>query len=159
MERTRNQRRGFGRILRGLGDLVNPLRSVDNPSRIRTLLGEIPSRKVDVVPEKQLLPLKHLRLRQLADAGFNTPDFEFWLRGQLLVPKLLEFHKKYVERNGISLRTFTEETILQETPKLPVKYCQRDWNIVLDFCGQHNQIHHTLVNESFPLEQSLITGK
>ncbi len=156
MARTRNQRRGFGRYIRThFPGATRFIRAADG----HTVLGTWISRMLLAPNEKlvapQMLPLKHVRLQELADAGFNCPDFRFWLRNQLRLPELEAFYKK---QGSISLRTVTEENPLEETPKLPVAYDVSDWGSIAHFCGRYNRQYHTLVNEALPLRDSIYAG-
>lgn len=155
MTRTRNQRRAFGRIIQRLG-VGHIMCAIDGAPRVGSWLGRIMQRIPDEAPQRQLLPLKHIRLRELANQGFNYVDFRFWLRNTLNISELKEFFETH---GSISLRTFTEERLDQETPKLPVAYSMRDWDSILEFCVRNNHQYHTLVNQSLPLEHSLLAGR
>ena len=155
MRRTRHERQAFGRRLRGLGtNLFNLFRAADSPSPLRNWLGQMLLKNAAATSE-QLLPLKHVRLQELADAGFNCADFRFWPKNKLDVAELREFWQK---QGRISLRNFREETALEQTPKLPVAYDRSDWSAILDFCRRYNREYHTLVNEALPLKDSLYAG-
>lgn len=101
-------------------------------------------------------PLKHIRLQQLDEAGFNVADFICFPPKELDPVKLREFFDRYSEPNGISLRHFHED----ETRffKCPVKYEVKDWDTVLRFCQEHNQQFYTLVNQAYPLSDSMYAG-
>ena len=152
---SRNNRRGVGRILYRERNLIKRVCPVEIPSSMRRHVGLTAARNSSEPSPVQLLPLKHLRLQELADAGFNCPDFAFWLRGELDIRELRE---KFDQYGKISLRTFKEEDVLQETPKLEVLYGQDDWKVVKSFCERWNPEYHTLVNRSLPLGDSLLTG-
>lgn len=156
MGRTRHQRKAFERLCRKLG-LSNIIKAVDAPAPFRSWLANIILRYVPRESPAMILPLKHIRLQQLADESFNVPVFHYWLRGELKnrISELEDFWKKH---GRISLRNVTEEKILDQTPKLPVKYDQSDWDSISDFCLRHNEQYHTLVNEALPLRDSLMAG-
>ncbi len=155
MKRTRHQRKAFGRLFQKLGSVTDIIRAADAPSFFRSWLGHILLKNISQKPQMQILPLKHTRLEQLAEAGFNCPDFCYWLRGELNPLELKDFLEKY---GRISLRNVTEERLLEQTPKLPVEYDQNDWDFISDFCSKYNRQYHTLVNEALPLKDSLIAG-
>lgn len=155
MRTTRHQRQAFGRLLRKLGSAAMIIRAADAPSSLRSRLGRVLLRKIPEEPQRQMLPLKHVRLQQLYEAGLNCPPFRFWLRGELNPEELQEFLRMH---GRISLRNFTEERILDPTPELPVAYDRSDWNFILDFCRRYNRQYHTLVNEALPLSDSLLAG-
>jgi len=152
--RTRHQRQAFGRILKKLG-AGRLMRAIDGAPRIGSWLGSILNGFSEEIHTRPFLPLKSVRIQQLADRGFNCVDFRSWLRGELNVSVLKEFFEKY---GSISLRTFTEEHPDAQTPKLPVMYGMHDWDSILEFCARHNRQYHTLVNQSLPLEHSLMAG-
>ncbi len=107
-----------------------------------------------------IFPLKDARLNELVRAGFNCPRFRSWPRGKLDLQELREFRELLrVARQGISLRNFREEKILEPTPMLPVAYDQTDWAFIEKFCTEHNRNFHTLVNEGLPLNDSEFAGK
>lgn len=155
MKETRHKRQAFGRRLhkeRGALRLVCP---VEIPSATRNRCGAVLLKEVTGNQQAQILPLKHRRLQELAEAGFNCPDSQFWLRGQLNTTELREFFKRY---GRISLRNFTEENALAETPKLPVAYGRNDWGFIEEFCERNNALYHTLVNQFLPPDESLVAG-
>lgn len=154
MTRTRNQRRAFGRIVRNLG-AGRIMRAIDGAPRLGSWLTSLLQKAPTENSQRQFLPLKHIRLQQLVDRGFNYVDFRFWLRGEL---NILELKKFFDVHGSISLRTFTEERVDQETPKLPVAYDMHDWDSILEFCMCHNRQYHTLVNQSLPLQHSRMAG-
>lgn len=155
MKHNRHQRQAFGRVQHKQRKSIKLICPVEIPLSQKNLCGSLLSKIKKSETNIQLLPLKHLRLQELADSGFNCPDFRFWLRGTLNIAELREFlkiHKK------ISLRNFTEENVLAETPKLPVAYGKNDWNFIEEFCGRNNTQYHTLVNQFLPPDESLLAG-
>lgn len=155
MTQTRHQRKAFGRLFRKLGGATKIISAVDAPSSFRSWLANILLRDISTEPPAQILPLKHVRLQQLADARINTPSFRYWLRGELNPAELKAFLRSH---GRISLRNVREERLLEETPKLPVEYDKSDWDFIIDFCSKHNRQYHTLVNEALPLSDSLMAG-
>lgn len=155
MRRTRHQRKAFGRLFQKLGGLTDIVSAADAPAFFRSWLAGLLLKKNPGKPQMQVLPLKHVRLRQLAEAGFNCPDFRYWLRGELNIPELKSFWEKH---GRLSLRNVREEVLLEQTPKLPVAYDKEDWGFIADFCEHHNRQYHTLVNEALPLRDSLVAG-
>lgn len=154
--RSRNQRRAYGRWLRKkFGLTLKLMRSADSPSVVGSWLAKIAGKETFLGTKALLLPPKHIRLQELADAGFNCPESRFWLRGRLDIQELAEFFDKH---HRISLRNFTEETVGEETPKLPVAYDQSDWGSIVEFCRRHNRAYHTLVNRALPLGDSALAG-
>jgi hypothetical protein len=158
MNWTRSGRQFFGKMLRKYG--LNMFTGADAPGPIHNLLGKIVFKKPPEKPGIQLLPLKHMRLEQLAKAGFNVPNSKCFLRGELQrkekVEELLAFWTKW---RRISLRSFREENVLEETPQLPVLYDTNDPRIILKFSLEHNQHYHTLAHQALPLVDSKYTGK
>ncbi len=154
MVRTRHQRKTLARLIEKFG-INNIFRAIDGPSGFRKRLVEVLMKDPYSKPQKQILPLKHIRLQELLDAGINCPPFLYWLRGEIKIGELKDFWKKH---GRISLRTVTEEINLQPTPKLPVAYDKSDWGFITGFCIEHNIKYHTLVNAALPLEDSLLAG-
>lgn len=101
-------------------------------------------------------PLKHIRLRQLYDAGFNIADFICFPPKELDPVKLRNFFNRFRNKNGTSLRHFHQN----ETRffKCPVKYEVKDWETALRFCQEHNQQFYTLVNEAFRVQDPIFGG-
>ncbi|MBI2109384.1 MAG: hypothetical protein HYT93_04425 [Parcubacteria group bacterium] len=156
MKQTRNQRRAFGRFInKHFKSATRIIRVADGHAIIGSWLARLLLRKSSNYSLERMLPLKHLRLQELAHAGFNCADFRFWLRNELSVEELTVF---FARHGRISLRNFTEEDPLKETPKLPVAYDVDSIDTVLRFCNKHNENYHTLVNEALPLKDSLLAG-
>lgn len=101
-------------------------------------------------------PLKHARLKQLYEAGFNIADFVCFPPRQLSPAKLRKFFERFKKKSGISLRHFHENE--NRFFKCPVKYEVRDWQTVLRFCQEHNQEFYTLCNEAIPLKDAIYGG-
>jgi hypothetical protein len=101
-------------------------------------------------------PLKHIRLKQLYDSGFNIADFVCFAPNQLDPVKLRKFFDKHVGKEGISLRHFYQD----ETRyfKCPVKYEVKDWDEALRFCTEHNKTFYSLVNEAIRIDKSEYAG-
>ena len=159
MKRTRHQRKAFGRLFGKLGNLTNIIKAIDSPTQFKIWLAEILLRNPPSKTQTQILPLKHVRLQQLAGAGFNYAPFLFWLRGELKRPEKLAELKDFLKLYGrISLRNVREEKILEPTPKLPVEYDQDDWEFISDYCRRHNEQYHTLVNQALPLRDTIMAG-
>lgn len=107
-------------------------------------------------------PLKHTRLQQLSEAGFNIADFICFppntLRGQ--ETKL----KAFLQKHGtISCRHFHQQEKIHF--KCPVKYEQTDFQTILDFClannygnNQEKTPFYTLCNEAINLKDSICVG-
>lgn len=98
-------------------------------------------------------PLKHIRLKQLYDAGFNIADFVYFPPGQLdlkLVRKLFEKHGR------ISLRHFhSEEYKHFACPFFPE---QDNWDTIQKLATEHNQEYHCLYNETIDPKDAIFTG-
>lgn len=100
-------------------------------------------------------PLKHTRLEQLFQAGFNIADFVCFpprtLAGrQDALSAFLAKHKR------ISCRHFhADET---KHYQCPVLYDQNDMDKILAFCLEHNQTFFTLCNEALTLSDSVYAG-
>src|SRR3989344_1739234 len=101
-------------------------------------------------------PLKHERLKQLENAGFNVAPFVCFPPKRLDPTKLKKFFEKYKRKNGISLRHFHED----ETRffKCPVEYEVKDWEFALRFCQEHNKQFYSLCNEAILLGNSIFGG-
>ena len=81
MRRTRNQRRAFGRFInKHFKSATQIIRAADGHTIIGSWLARLLLRKSLCRTESRMLPLKHLRLQELAHADFNCADFKFWLR-------------------------------------------------------------------------------
>ena len=104
----------------------------------------------------KLYPLKHVRLEQLHDAGFNIASFVCFPPKQLDPIKLKKFFDKFKNKNGISLRHFHEDE--NRFFKCPVKYEVKDWQVALRFCQEHNKQFYTLCNEAIPLGDAVFGG-
>lgn len=100
-------------------------------------------------------PLKHLRLEQLSQAGFNVADFVCFpprsLKGR--TDELRAFLAKH---GRISCRHFHEDE--KKYFKCPVKYDQTDIDVILAFCLEHNETYYTLCNEAINLQESVCAG-
>ncbi len=101
-------------------------------------------------------PLKHVRLKQLREAGFNVADFICFPPGQLDPVKLEKFFRRFQKKNGISLRHFYEDE--NRFFKCPVQYEVKDWETALRFCQTHNKQFFTLCNEAIPLKDAVFGG-
>lgn len=100
-------------------------------------------------------PLKHLRLQQLSDAGFNVADFICFPPNTLLGRE--EELRVFLKKHGrISCRHFhaDEKTHF----KCPVLYDQTDFETILAFCSEHNKQYYTLCNEAINLKDSICAG-
>ncbi len=144
---------------RNFPELYSLFKGGDTPGLIRNRLAGILSKftGAEVLPQ---IPLKHDRIKYLVDSDFNVMDYRYWLRGQL-PGKMSEFEKffyKYVNQDGISLRTVTEEKYNQPSPQLPVRYCIKSLYLAKTFCLENNKYHHTLVHQGLPLAKSLYSG-
>lgn len=98
-------------------------------------------------------PLKHIRLKQLHEAGFNVADFVCWAPGQLNPGELKKFLEKH---KRISCRHFHADE--KKYFKCPVLYDQTDFKTILAFCSEHNKTFYTLCNESINTQESLCAG-
>lgn len=107
-------------------------------------------------------PLKHARLEQLHQAGFNVADFICF------PPRTLRGHedelKAFLTKHGtISCRHFHENEKVHF--KCPVKYEQTDFETILAFCLANNEGNneaktpfYTLCNEAINLKESICAG-
>lgn len=100
-------------------------------------------------------PLKHVRLQQLYEAGFNIADFVYF-PPNTLVRRQDELRTFLAKHKRISCRHFHENETRHF--KCPVKYDQTDIDIVLAFCLEHNQMFFTLCNEAISLQDSICAG-
>lgn len=110
----------------------------------------------------EVYPLKHRRLEQLREAGFNVVDFICFeprtLEGQ--EQKLADF----LARHGrISCRHFHQEE--KKYFKCPVLYDQTDLEKILEFCHRNNYgenddgtAYYTLCNQALDLSDSICAG-
>ncbi len=99
-------------------------------------------------------PLKHIRLQQLYDAGFNIADFVHWAPAQLKLDELRAFFEKHNQR--ISLRHFdTDEYLKHATPFFPD---QTDWNVIEQIATKHNKDLHCLYNEVIAPKDAVLTA-
>ncbi len=110
----------------------------------------------------QEYPLKHVRLGQLSEAGFNVADFVCFpphtLKGRE------DELKAFLAKHGtISCRHFHENEKVHF--KCPVKYEQTDFDTVLAFCIANNEgdneaktAFYTLCNEAINLKDSICAG-
>lgn len=99
-------------------------------------------------------PLKHIRLQQLREAGFNTADFIHFAPGTLNMKELQKFFEKH--NNRISLRHFyTDEHLKHKTPFFPD---QTDWKVITKIATEHNKDHHCLYNEVIAPKDATFTG-
>jgi len=155
MDQSRHQRRAFARVRERFGDLIRLVRAADRPQVIQNILARVFTAKPGAVPQRIALPLKHLRLQELVDRGFNTPEFMVCLKGELDIFLVYQFLCKH---GKISLRTFREEHFSDPTPKLPVEYDRDEWSVIRNFCEQQNRDHHLLINQALPLSRSLYAG-
>lgn len=100
-------------------------------------------------------PLKHVRLEQLHNAGFNIADFICFpprtLRGR--EEELRAFLALY---GRISCRHFHEDE--SRHFKCPVLYDETDFEKILAFCLEHNQNYYTLCNEAIDPLVSVCAG-
>lgn len=102
----------------------------------------------------QEYPLKHIRLRQLYEAGFNIADFIHWAPGQLNLDELRAFFEKHNKR--ISLRHFnTDEYMKHATPFFPD---QTDWNVIEQIATKHNNNLHCLYNQVIEPKEAILTA-
>lgn len=97
--------------------------------------------------------LKHVRLQQLHDAGFNIADFVCWAPGQLNTEELRVFLEKH---RRISCRHFHADE--KKYFKCPVIYDQTDFDTILAFCSEHNKTYYTLCNEAINTKESVCAG-
>ncbi len=100
-------------------------------------------------------PLKHIRLQQLHDAGFNIVDFICFppktLAGREQELKdFLEAHKR------ISCRHFHDNE--KKYFKCPFLPDQTDWETILGFCLENNKQFYTLCNEAIDPKESICAG-
>ena len=100
-------------------------------------------------------PLKHVRLEQLYDAGFNVADF-ICFPPRTLKNRVDELRAFLAKHGRISCRHFHEDE--KKHFKCPVKYDQTDLNTILTFCLEHNEIYYTLCNEAINLQESVCAG-
>ncbi len=110
----------------------------------------------------QEYPLKHIRLQQLSDAGFNVANFICF------PPQTLKGHEEELraflaKHSTISCRHFHQDEKVHF--KCPVKYEQTDFNTILDFCLSNNEgtneaktAFYTLCNEAINLKDSICAG-
>lgn len=80
-------------------------------------------------------PLKHIRLQQLVEAGFNVADF------LCFPPRTLAGREKeleaFLQKHGrISCRHFHDNE--KQYFKCPVLYDQTDFKKIVEFCLRHN---------------------
>ncbi len=107
-------------------------------------------------------PLKHLRLHQLSESGFNVADFICFPPNTLLGRE--EELRVFLKKHGtISCRHFHEQE--KAHFKCPVKYEQTDFKTILDFCLANNYgdndektPFYTLCNEAINLKDSICAG-
>lgn len=98
-------------------------------------------------------PLKHIRLGQLEDDGFNVADWICFPPRELDLQRLREFF----DRHGrISCRHFADDERRQF--KCPVRYDLSDFEEIAAFCSEHNQQYWTLCNEAIKLDDSIFAG-
>lgn len=98
-------------------------------------------------------PLKHVRLQQLYEAGFNIADFVCFPPGQLNEEELRRFFDKH---GRVSLRHFhADEKRNFRCPFFPE---QTDWQTVLRLAKENNVTYYTLCNENLILEDSQYAG-
>lgn len=103
----------------------------------------------------QEYPLKHVRLEQLHQAGFNVADFICFPPRTL--KNRAEELKAFLAKHGrISCRHFHEDE--KKHFKCPVKYDQTDIDTILNFCLGHNETYYTLCNEAIVLNDSICAG-
>ncbi len=98
-------------------------------------------------------PLKHERLQQLDDAGFNVADFVCFPTGKLDEKRLAEFLAKH---GRISCRHFHPNE--KAHFKCPVLYDQDDLEIIRAFCREHNKQYYTLCNQASKVSDSIYAG-
>jgi len=101
-------------------------------------------------------PLKHARLKQLYDAGFNIADFVCFAPGKLDPVRLKKFFDKYKDKHGVSLRHFHQDE--KRYWKCPVLFEVKDWKTALRFCQEHNKLFYSLINEGMPRTEALYAG-
>ncbi|MBI2064153.1 MAG: hypothetical protein HYT66_00340 [Candidatus Yanofskybacteria bacterium] len=98
-------------------------------------------------------PLKHIRLQQLYEAGFNIADFVSFPPGKLdlkIVKKLFEKHRK------ISLRHFHSD----ENKKFACPFFsdQNNWDTIQRLALEHNREYYALYNETIEPKDAEFTG-
>lgn len=98
-------------------------------------------------------PLKHMRLQQLEEAGFNTADFIFFPPNRADLGRVRKFFKKH---GRISIRHYGEDE--NRFFKCPVLYNQEDWSVIWQFINQNNKRFWTLCNQAIRLEDSQFAG-
>ena len=100
-------------------------------------------------------PLKHKRLEQLHEAGFNVADFICFPPNTLVASQdeLLVFAAKH---KSISCRHFHSDE--KKHFKCPVLYDQTDYGRILAFCLENNKNYYTLCNEAIDLGDSICAG-
>jgi len=103
----------------------------------------------------EIYPIKHKRLQQLHEAGFNIADF-ICFPPRTLAGRTEELRAFLVKHGKISCRHFHEDE--KRHFKCPVLYDQTDIDAVLAFCLEHNQIYYTLCNEAICLKDSVCAG-
>jgi len=105
-------------------------------------------------------PLKHVRLEQLHNAGFNVADFICFSPGTLKYHVYKEEYQRlraFLAKHGrISCRHFHENE--SRHFKCPVLYDESDFEKILAFCLEHNQNYFTLCNEAIDPTKSLCAG-
>ena len=110
----------------------------------------------------QNYPLKHLRLEELHQAGFNVADFICFPPGTLRGRE--EELRAFLAKHGkISCRHFHGDE--RHHFKCPVKYDQTDFDTILTFCLANNEgrneaktAFYTLCNEAISLQESVCAG-
>jgi len=102
-----------------------------------------------------IYPLKHLRLEQLHQSGFNVADF-ICFPPRTLKGRTDELRAFLAKHGRISCRHFHQDE--KKYFKCPVKYDQTDIDVVLAFCLEHNETYYTLCNEAINLQESVCAG-
>lgn len=100
-----------------------------------------------------LYPLKHIRLQQIYEAGFNVADFICFPPEKLDEIKLRQFFTKH---GKISCRHFHPEEFRQF--KCPFLRDVTDVEKAVEFCREHNRNYFSLCNENLVTDDSLFAG-
>lgn len=100
-------------------------------------------------------PLKHRRLEQLQEAGFNIADF-ICFPPQTLRGRVEELRVFLAKHGRISCRHFHQDE--KAHFKCPVLYDQTDFEAILAFCLKYNETLYTLCNEALNLQDSVCAG-
>jgi len=110
----------------------------------------------------QEYPLKHVRLEQLHQAGFNVANF-ICFPPRTLKDRVEELRAFLAKHRRISCRHFHANE--KEYFKCPVKYDQTDFDTILAFCLANNEgnneektVFYTLCNEAINLADSTCAG-